>query len=225
MDSATLFWLSFLAGIYAPVGSPCAIILYPGYLSFLAGRPGDDRAVRSPLLLGCAVAAGVIVSMLAGGLIFMGLLDIFGGGTRVIITAVLFLVLLVFSLFLILGIDPGRYGKSIPVPRPEKPLPAAFFLGLTFGIIIIPCNAAVIVVLLALASSARGFIDGIGSFLCFGFGVTLPLIVLAGLSQVRSRQLTGFLQHNLRLIQVVSGMVMLAISLWYLGLLFFPGLF
>ena len=224
MDSTSLFWLSFLAGIYAPLGSPCVIILYPGYLSFLAGRSKGVRDRVTPFTLGVAVAAGVILSLFIGGFLFTGILHSLGGGTRVLITAALFLLLLLLSLFLILDFDYGRYGTMISVPRLEKPLHAAFLLGLAFGVIIIPCNAASIAVLLALASSASGFVEGLGSFLCFGFGVTLPLLIIAGLSQARNRQLMEFLRHNRRIIRFVSGIFMLVISVWYLGLLFFPGI-
>jgi len=224
MDSLSLFRLSFLAGIYAPLGSPCVIILYPGYISFLATRSGDDPSRFSRITLGSAVAAGVIVSLFIGGFIFTGILHTLGGGARVLITAALFLILLSLSLFLILGIDYGRWLKTMPAPRMESPLPAAFFLGLSFGVIIIPCNAAAITILLALAASASGFFEGLGSFVCFGFGVTFPLIILTVLSEVRKRRILAFLQRNQKRIRQVSGLVMLGISLWYLGLLVVTGI-
>lgn len=224
MDTATLFWLSFLAGIYAPLGSPCVLVLYPGYISFLAGK-SDTQEGSSPLTLGAAVAAGVMVSLLLGGLLFTGILHIAGGATRFVITAALFILLLALSIFLILDIDYERYTLSIPVPHLERPMPAAFLLGMTFGIIILPCNAASIAVLLALAASASGFIDGLGSFFCFGLGMMLPLLIIASLSEARKRQLMGFLARNRRTIRVISGLLMLIIALWYLALLFFPGLF
>lgn len=225
MDPAPLLYLSFLAGVYAPLGSPCVLILYPGYIAFLAGGHGEGRGGPSPLSLGIAVAAGVIVSMAAGGILFTGILSLLGGGARELITAGLFVLLFVFSLFLILDIDYERYIGTVPVPGAKQPLSAAFLLGITFGFIILPCNAAAIAVLLALASTASGFSEGIGSFLCFGLGITLPLILIASLSQARNRQIAGFLNRNSRAIRLISGLVMLAISLWYLALLFVPGVF
>lgn len=225
MDTATLFWLSFLAGIYTPIGSPCVLVLYPGYISFLSGRSEINRGGFTPLTLGIAVAAGVIISMLIGGVLFTGILQIVGGEARTIITAALFVILLILSLFLLFDIDYERYTGPIPAPRLEKTLPAAFLLGLTFGAIILPCNAASIAILLALAASASGFSEGLGAFLCFGLGMTLPLILIATLSQVQNWQVIDFLQSNRRTIRVISGLFMLVISLWYLALLLFPGLF
>jgi cytochrome c-type biogenesis protein len=224
MDSLSLFWLSFLAGMYAPLGSPCVTILYPGYISFLASRSGGDQGRVSQGILGIAVAAGVIVSLFIGGFVFTGILHTLGSGARVLVTAALFLILFILSLFLIFSIDYGQLVKAIRVPRAGRPLPAAFLLGLVFGVIILPCNAAAIAVLLALASTASGFTEGLGSFLCFGFGMTFPLIIIANISEVWKRQFNAFLHSNQKRIRQVSGLVMLGISLWYLVLLVFTGM-
>ena len=183
MDTSTLFWLSFLAGIYASVGAPCALVLYPGYISFLAGRSGDEEHRYEPFTLGILVAVGVIVAMLTGGLIFSALLETGGGAARDIFTPIAFIILFFFSLLLIFDISFSKIAVVNPVLRLENPLAAAFFLGMTFGIIILPCNAAAVIVLLALAASAAGFFEGLGAFLFFGLGITLPLLLLAALSQ------------------------------------------
>ena len=31
-------WISFLAGLFAPIGAVCVLPLYPGFLSYLAGQ-------------------------------------------------------------------------------------------------------------------------------------------------------------------------------------------
>jgi cytochrome c-type biogenesis protein len=96
MDGTTLLWFSFLAGIYAPVGSPCVMVLYPGYISFLAGNGGGKQAI-SPFSLGILVASGVIISLLAGGILFTLLVQVLGGTAREIITPVAYLLLLIFA--------------------------------------------------------------------------------------------------------------------------------
>jgi cytochrome c-type biogenesis protein len=225
MDTSTLFWLSFLSGIYASVGAPCALVLYPGYVSFLAGRAGDERHRPEPFTLGILVAMGVIVSMLIGGLIFSFAVEIGGGAVRNVFIPAAFIILFFFSLLLIFDINFGKISVANPVPRLKNPFAAAFFLGLTFGIIILPCNAAAIIVLLALAATATGLFEGLGAFLLFGLGITLPRIVLAGLSQVASRQVIAFLTRHQRVIRLMSGIIMLIISVWYLALLFVPQMF
>jgi cytochrome c biogenesis protein CcdA len=225
MDTSTLFWLSFLAGIYASVGAPCALILYPGYISFLAGKAGDEKHHPEPFTLGILVAIGVMVAMLFGGLIFSLAVEIGGGTVRNVFIPAAFIILFFFSLLLIFDIRFGNISVPNPVPRLDNPFAAAFFLGLTFGIIILPCNAAAVVVLLALAATATGLFEGLGAFLLFGLGITLPLLVLAGLSQVASRPVLGFLTRHQRAIRFMSGIIMLIISVWYLALLFIPQVF
>jgi cytochrome c-type biogenesis protein len=225
MDTSTLFWLSFLAGIYASVGAPCALVLYPGYISFLAGRTADERHRAEPFTLGILVAIGVMVAMLIGGLLFSLAVAIGGGAVRNVFTPAAFIILFFFSLLLIFDINFGKISVANPVPRLNNPFAVAFFLGLTFGIIILPCNAAAVIVLLALAATATGLFEGLGAFLSFGLGITLPLLVLAGLSQVASRQVLGFLTRHQRVIRLMSGIIMLMISVWYLTLLFLPHMF
>jgi len=222
VDTGILLWLSFLAGIYAPVGSPCVITLYPGYISFLAGRSGDDGNRFAPLALGMVVAAGVITALFAGGILFSLLVQVWGRPVQSIITPAVFIALLLFSLFLILDIDGRWITRLIPVPRPENPLLAAALLGMTFGVIILPCNAASVAVLLALAATASGFFEGLGVFLCFGTGMVLPLLIIAGISQAGQRRVLLFLTRHRRLIRGGAGLSMLVIAAWYLALFFFP---
>jgi cytochrome c-type biogenesis protein len=224
MDGMTTLWLSFLAGIYAPVGSPCVIVLYPAYISFLAGSDGKRKPGISPFRLGLAVSAGVILSLLAGGILFDLLLQVMGSVIRMIVTPAAFLLLLVFSLLLLFDIDPSRSPGKIPLPRAGTlpPYGAALLLGLLFGLIILPCNAAVILVLIALATTATGAVESLGIFLAFGAGMILPLILISGISRLRSRQVMAILTTHRLLVQRTAGLVMFLIAAWYLALFFFP---
>jgi cytochrome c-type biogenesis protein len=222
MDGTTLLWFSFLAGIYAPVGSPCVMVLYPGYISFLAGK-GNGKNRVSPLILGAMVAAGVILSLIAGGILFTLLVQVVGGTAREIITPAAYLLLLTLSLLLLLDIDFLPSAGRIPVSRAGTPYGEAFLLGLLFGIILLPCNTAVILVLFALATTASGTVESMEVFLAFGLGMILPLLLIAGISQFRSRQVMGFLTRHRLLVRRIAGLVLLLIAVWYLVLFFFQG--
>ena len=203
-------------------GLPVLLSCTLGYLSFLAGRAGNKEYRLAPFTLGILVAVGVIIAMLTGGLLFSLAMQAGGGAVNDIFTPVAFVILLIFSLVLIFDISFGQISLPNPVSRLENPVVAAFFLGLMFGIIILPCNAAAVVVLIALASTASGLGEGLGAFLSFGLGIILPLLILAGLSQAMSRQVTGYLTRYQRGVRLISGIIMLIISLWYLTLLFLP---
>lgn len=221
MDYPALLWLSFLAGIYAPLGSPCVIILYPGYLAFLAGTDGENRA--SPFLLGLNVASGVLISLLIGGFLLGIVVQVLGPAARALLQPAVTLLLLAFALVLIFDISIPSFLRSVPLPRAGTPVVSALALGLFMGILILPCNTAVILFLLALATSVGTAFEAMGLFLAFGAGMVLPLLLLAGIPQVRSRQVLGFLTRHRIAVQRLAGIVMLVIAAGYLVLLFFPG--
>ncbi|HOT03513.1 MAG TPA: cytochrome c biogenesis protein CcdA [Methanolinea sp.] len=214
--------MAFLAGLYAPLGSPCVIPLYPGFLSFLAGTGASSERKYSMLMLGMVVAAGVIISMLAFGIVYVTFVQVSLSRFLSIISPAAFLVLAVFSLVLILDIDFSRWTGVISIPRSGRPILDAFLLGLFFGIVILPCNAAAVVALLAIGTTATGFLANLGSFFAFGIGMSLPLLALAALSLTRSREILAWFSRNRRAVHVVAGVMMLGVSLYYLLFVFFP---
>jgi cytochrome c-type biogenesis protein len=226
VDPATTLWLSFLAGIYAPIGSPCVFVLYPAYLSFLAGTAGNEEPGIVPFSLGLVVVTGVILSLLCGGILFALLLQAWGGVVRAIITPSASLLLLVFSLLLLLDYSPfgSTVAPQLPRSGARSPHAAALLLGLFFGLIILPCNAAVIMVLITLATTSSGAMESVGIFLAFGAGMTFPLLVIAGISRFRSRQVMAFLSGHRLIIRRIAGLAMFVIAAWYLALFFFPGM-
>jgi cytochrome c-type biogenesis protein len=222
MDLPALLLLSFLAGIYAPLGSPCVIILYPGYLAFLAGT-GNEEGFR-PSLLALAVASGVILSLLAGGILFGLVIQTAGPSARVFLQAAASALLLASALSLIF--DPAQvpWNRAVPVPRGGTPYGAAFVLGLFMGIIILPCNAAIIFVLLTLAASAGSLTEAVALFFAFGTGMVLPLLIIAAIPLSGARLIQGFLVRYRRGVQLAAGFVMFGIAVVYLALLFGAGI-
>ncbi len=223
MDFFLLLWLSFLAGILAPITSPCVLVMYPGYIAFLARRSQDDTGTQiHPALVGITISCGILLSLLAGGIVFSFLVTFLGGTVRAVVTTVIYVILLVLSLFLIFGSGSRRTVSLPPLLRPANPLAAAFLYGALFGIIILPCNAAALVLLLALAATAGGFTDGLGSFLLYGTGVIAPLLILSFVSGARSHAFLDILSRHQRAIRITAGIFMLAIALWYLALPVIP---
>jgi cytochrome c-type biogenesis protein len=58
------------------------------------------------------------------------------------------------------------------------------------------------------------------SFLFFGLGLSAPLIVLSLISSAKSRSIISFLGRHKKVINVGSGIIMLAVSLYYLIFVF-----
>ena len=114
----------------------------PGTFSFLAGRAGNQDYRLAPFTLGIFVATG-LSSLCSPGVSLLGGLDAGGGGLSDIFTPVAFIILLILSLVLIFDISFRRFSRKSRFTA-GKSGSAAVFLGLAFGIIILPCNAAAV---------------------------------------------------------------------------------
>ena len=70
----TNFWISFIAGVFAPIGAVCVLPLYPGFLSYLASKvSGNEKEAKKQIIkLGWLVTLGIVLSMFLIGLIFTG---------------------------------------------------------------------------------------------------------------------------------------------------------
>lgn len=214
--------MAFLAGIYAPLGSPCVLPLFPGFLAFLAGKCSGSGGRTAVFALGLTVVAGVLVSMLAFGMIFTMLVQVSLARFLSFISPIAFFILALFSTMLILNVDPGRLTGGIPLPRSGRSFPDAFLLGLFFGIIILPCNAVAVVALLAIGTTTTGLLANVGSFLSFGIGMSLPILLFASLSGTHSREILAWFSLHRRAINLVAGIVMLGVALYYLLFVFCP---
>lgn len=211
--------LSFLSGLFAPLGAVCALPLYPGYIAFLASGI-DKKDDRSLVRIGIVVVIGSITSMLFIGLVFVHILRYSITFVLSYISPVLFLLLAVISVLMILGIDPWIYFPAFAVPVLHHPYLNAFIFGAFFGVIILPCNPAPLIVLIALSTTTAGFVQNMLNFIVFGFGMGLPLLIISVLSSKRSLGFTGFFAEKKRSIDIIAGALMLAISVYYLYLLF-----
>ena len=216
MDSVSAWGIAFIAGVLAPLTSPCVLPLYPGFIAFLSRQTGKDKSPWIPLLLGLTVTAGVLLSMALFGVIVSGLFAVPLSQVIAVISPVAFGLLAIAGLLLILGIEPG-IPVSLKVPRFESPFPAAFGMGLFFGIVILPCNAISFVVLIALATTFTGLLANLLTFIVFGIGMAVPLFFIAALSTRGSRGVVEWVTRHKRGIDLVTGVVLLGISLYYLA--------
>ena len=83
-----------------------------------------------------------------------------------------------------------------------------------------PCNPASLAVLFAISTSIMDFIINLLNFVVFGFGMGLPLLVFALISAAKSKEIIGFLTMRKKMINLIAGLIMLAISLYYLIFVF-----
>ncbi len=221
MDIVTGWWISFLAGVFTPLGSVCVLPLYPGFLAFLSGRVSKENPRRTVLILGLLVTAGIMVSMALFGAVYVTMVSMSLARVLSFISPVAFGILALVSILLILNVDIGAVFPGVGIPQARSPYLNSFGFGFFFGILVLPCNAASIVVLLALSSSPSGFMVNFINFIVFGIGMALPLLIISIVSMQKSRTLIAILTTHKRVVNVTAGVLMLAVSLYYL---FFTGM-
>jgi len=219
------FWISFLAGLFAPLAAVCVLPLYPGFLAFLSTQVSDKESSnreskKTIMFLGLIVALGVILSMFFVGLIFTKFLQASLTNAIGIISPIAFAILAIVSLFLIFDFDFGKFFPKVNAPLKKNPVLSAFIFGLFFGAIVLPCNPASLIVLFALTTTTMSAITNLFNFIFFGIGMALPLLVFAAASSKWNKSIMGFLTKQKRKINLIAGLIMLVISLYYLIFVF-----
>jgi cytochrome c-type biogenesis protein len=221
VSALTNIWLSFIAGLFAPIAAVCVLPLYPGFLAYLANQLSGKESKKSTfVVLGLVVTLGVIVSMMLFGLIFTTILKSSLTQAIGIISPIAFGILGIVSLLMIFDFDLGKFFPQVHAPIKKNPFVSSFIFGFFFGAIVLPCNPASLVVLFALSTTTADFVLNLVNFFVFGVGMATPLLVFAIISSARSKAVIDFLTRNKRRINLIAGVIMLGISLYYLLFVF-----
>lgn len=197
---------TFLLGL-GSAASPCLLPLYPGFIAYLAGARRD--AQRRPLvaLLGLAVLAGLLTTMIVVGSVLALLALPFGDVLRWSVPVVS-VVLVVLGLMLLAGRNPFQRLAGMQVPVVGNPLGQAFVYGLLVGPVALPCAGPFLVALLAISVGLSDAVARIGSFLIYGLGFGLPLVALAVVGASRGQQIARVLAtHHLAVFRAAGAML------------------
>ena len=202
-----------LAGLVS-FASPCVIPLVPGYLGYVTGLSDVDLDKRSPrrMMLGALlfVAGFTVVFVLSA--MFVATAGRALVENREMLTRVGGVVVIVMALvFLGLGGRASERTLRLPV-RPATGLAGAPVLGAVFGFGWIPCVGPTLAAVLALsvagdASTTRAVILAVAY--CLGLG--LPFVLIAGAYE-RWGSVSTWLRRRLRTIQVIGGLLLLAVG-------------
>jgi len=197
-------WISFLAGLFAPLGAVCVLPLYPGFLAYLAGQLGDKKGEeleerdlkKKVIMFGLIVSLGVLVSMFIVGLIFSKLLEKSLTGAIAVISPIAFGFLALISLLMIFNFDFSRFLPKKSTKIGKNPYWSSFVFGLFFGAIVLPCNPASLIVLFALSTTTMSFVVNLLNFTVFGLGMATPLLLFAFISAKWSQSILGWITRN-----------------------------
>lgn len=214
--------VSFLAGLFAPIAAVCVLPLYPGFLAYLSNQisKSDKNSKKLIMFLGLLTTFGVISSMVIFGLIFTKIFQASLTNAIGIISPIAFSILALVSIFLFFDVNFGRFFPKIDAPILKSPYTSSFLFGFFFGIIVLPCNPASLIILFALSTTTAGFILNFLNFIVFGVGMAAPLLIFAILTTAKSQSIIGFLTTHKRAINRIAGILMLGISLYYIIFVF-----
>lgn len=196
--------------------SPCVLPLYPGFLAYISGgREGmENKAGR--YFLGFFVLAGVLTMMLAlGGII--ALLSVSIGRVLSIVIPLADTVIILLGVLLLLDLNPFKSLPQVQVPVLSHPFINAFIYGLLYGPIALPCSGPLVVSIFALSLTAAEAISKLNVFFWFGMGFGIPLLILSFLSGAAQRWITRQFALRARLINMVSGLLLLGVGVYDLG--------
>jgi cytochrome c-type biogenesis protein len=203
---------AFLLGNAAILGNACMLPLYPGLIAFLAGTKANERVRRGGMLLGAAVLAGVLVTMLALGLVMFA----FGQSFSRILPWLLPLnygIVAAFGILLLLGKHPLTRLAATQSPTLANPYASAFVYGGLLAPMTLPCTGPVIIGAFVLGvGSAAALGESLLYFLAFGLGFGWPLLFLPLITVPLQRGVTSWLAGNTLVLSRITGILLLAIA-------------
>ncbi len=165
-------------------------------------------------LLGASVAAGVISSMLLIGLA-LNLLAVSIGRLLVFVTPIVAIIIALLGVMMMLDLNPFRRVGAPVRPSFTNPYAKAYSYGFLYGPISVPCIAPLLFSITAssllLAETARVFF-----FVVFGFGLALPLFIIAVITDAFAEKYVRIVTRHHRLLMIIGGLVLLAISAYTL---------
>jgi len=205
--------------------SPCILPLYPGYLAYLSGaHEGANGKAR--YLLGFFVLAGVLIMMLALGLL-IAFLSVSVGSALSIVIPVADMLIIALGILLLADKNPFKAIPQIQIPAMRNPYSNAFIYGMLYGPIALPCSGPLVVGIFAISLTAGEALSKLSIFLWFGLGFGLPLLMLSLISGANQRSITRWFAKNARAVNITGGLLLVGIGiydLWvnweFIGLMF-----
>jgi cytochrome c-type biogenesis protein len=203
---------SFTIGLLATT-SPCILPLYPGFLAYLSGGQEGLQGKPGRYFPGFFVRAGVLTMMLAlGGII--ALLSVSVGKALSLIIPIADAIIIIFGVMLLFNVNPFKKLPQVQVPFLSHPFVNAFVYGLLYGPIALPCSGPLVVSIFVLSLTIADALGKLNVFFWFGMGFGMPLWILSFLSGTAQRWITRQFAMHARLINFISGLLLLGVGIY-----------
>lgn len=207
-------FLVFLAGIIT-IMKPCCLPLVPVVFSGSGGHRLRPVAICAGLALSFT-AMGVLVS--AFGAVFASFTD----SLRII--AILFIIGMGAVLFdddvnmeftKISGAITQGIRGSVSFPMPQGGITGGFFLGMSLGVLWIPCVGPILGAVLLLVATVGNVPYGAGMLFIYSVGMSLPMLSIAYYGKKATSRYKWFVRNGDAL-KKLSGLVLIVVGIMLL---------
>ncbi|MEO5939437.1 MAG: cytochrome c biogenesis protein CcdA, partial [Candidatus Limnocylindrales bacterium] len=166
---------------------------------------------RATGLLGLLVLAGVLTTMTAVGVV-LAIVAVPTSRLLAYATPVIDGLLIALGVLLLAGRNPFERLPGMRVPVVANPYRQAYVYGLMLGPIALPCAGPFLVSLLGISLGVPDAVGKVGTFLVFGLGFGLPLVLLSLLTAVRSREIVRWIVSHHRAVEVLAGFLLIGVA-------------
>ncbi|HEY6586460.1 MAG TPA: cytochrome c biogenesis CcdA family protein [Candidatus Methanoperedens sp.] len=212
-------FIVFLAGVVT-IMKPCCLPLVPVIFSGSGGHRLRPLAIVSGLTVSFTTM-GVLVS--AFGATFAGYTDYLRN------IAILFIISMGFVLFdqdvnmefmkisgsITQGLRGIGFFNKFSSKMPEGSLIGGFFLGMSLGVLWIPCVGPILGAVLALVASVGNMTYGASMLFVYSIGMSLPMLSIAYYGKKVTNRYKWF-SRNGELLKKLSGLVLIVIGIMLL---------
>jgi cytochrome c-type biogenesis protein len=209
-------WLSFSLGL-ASAASPCLLPLYPSFLAYLTANARILEGRRGTGLLGLIILGGVLTTMLGVAIVLVAVSVPIGLVLGYAIPLVDGL-LIVLGVLLLAGRNPFERLPGTQVPIVRNPFGQAYLYGLMLGPLALPCAGAFALSLIAYSVGLAETLPRIATFVAYGLGFGLPLVILSFLAGASRERIVRFIAGHHRAIEVFGGALLIAVGAWDLAM-------
>lgn len=209
-------WLAFTLGL-ASAASPCLLPLYPSFLAYLTANTRALEGRRASGFLGLIILGGVLTTMLAVAVILVVVAVPIGAVLGYLIPLVDG-ILILLGILLLAGRNPFERLPGATVPIVANPYGQAYLYGLMLGPLALPCAGAFALSLIAFSVGLADALPRILTFLAFGLGFGMPLVLLSLLAGARRQAVVRVITRHHRTIEIVGGVLLISVGLWDLGM-------
>ena len=211
------FALAFTAGLVATV-NPCGFAMLPAYLSYFIGVEGDEQAtgasaIGRALFVGAVVSSGfLLVFGIAGVLITIAL--------QAVVSALPWAAMLVGGGVVVLGIallSGWELNASLPKLGGRsrgKRVGGLFLFGVSYAIASLSCTLPIFLTVVVGTISQGTLAAGIATFLVYGLGMSMLLLIVTLAIALGQRGLVGWMRRSSQYVSRISGGVLVLAGGW-----------